>query len=98
MTLALIGSVVDGDDHSLGAAPGKNQEAIVSPVAVPAGRAFEQLPLAIAHGRLPQDVVKPVVELPQLLVRGFVWSSGQMWRNPFLSPLELPLMEETQPR
>src|SRR5262249_25943355 len=57
----------------------------------------EQLPLAVAHDRLTQYGEQPIVKLFQLLVSGFVWASAQMRGNAFLTPLELTLVEETQP-
>jgi hypothetical protein len=52
VALALVGGVVDGHDEPLSTLPGKNQEAIVGPVAFPGGDASEQLPSAVTHRRL----------------------------------------------
>src|SRR5882724_9410863 len=54
MTLALIGGIIHGDYQSLTifALPCEGQETIVSPIAVPAGRTFKQLPLAVTNNWL----------------------------------------------
>ena len=100
VTLALVGGIVHRHQQPLatGALPGKGQKAIAGPVAVPGGRAFEQLPLAVAHGRLTQHGQQPVVELFQPLVDRFLRTSNQMGRDAFLAPLELSLVKETQTR
>lgn len=46
---------------------------------------------------MAQHPAQAIVELFQLLVDGFDRTSTQMGGYPFPSPLELPLMEETQP-
>jgi len=96
VALTLVGSVVDGHDQPLGTLPGKNQEAIVCPVAVPRRRAFEELPLPIAEGRLAQRREKTVVELAHLLIDRLIRAAAEVRRDS-LSPLrELPLVEKAQ--
>src|SRR5262245_32295291 len=100
ITLALVWGIVHRHQQSVcpWVVPGKSQEAIPGPVAVPGGYAFEQLPMAVAHYRMAEYGQQPVVKLFQMLVDGFVRASDQMGRDAFLSPLELPLVEEPQPR
>ena len=54
VALALVGRIVHHHQQPCGsrAVPGKGQKTIPGPVAVPGGDAVEQLPLALAHGRL----------------------------------------------
>ena len=70
VALALVGRIVHRHQQPLatGTLPGKSHEAIPGPVAVPGGCAVEQLPVAVAHGRLAQHGQQPVVELLQPLV------------------------------
>src|SRR5262247_3773625 len=100
ITLALVRSVVDRRQEPLagGALPREGHETIAGPVAVPRGDAFEQSPLALAHSGLAQHGEEPIVESPELLVGGLVRSPVEMGRDPLPSPLELALMEESQPR
>src|SRR5262249_5525838 len=51
ITLALVGGIVHRHQQSVctGAVPGKGQEAVPGPVAIPGRDAFEQLPLAVAY-------------------------------------------------
>ena len=98
VTLALVGCIVHRHQQPLasGAAPRKTHEAVVASVAVPGRCAVEQLPLAIAHGRLTQHGKQPFVELLQPLVDRFLRTSHQMGRDPCPAPLELSLVKETQ--
>ena len=96
--LALVGSVVDGHDEPLSSLPGKNQEAIVGPVAFPGGDAFEKLPSSVAHRRLPQHVQQPLVKLTDHLVDRLIRAATKVGGNTFLAPLVLSLMKEAQSR
>ena len=99
IALALVGGIVHRHQQSVctGTVPGKGQEAIPGPVAVPGGDAFEQLPLAVAHHWMAEYGQQSVVKLFQMLVDGFVRASDQMGRDAFLAPLELSLVQEAQP-
>src|SRR5262245_24646739 len=72
VALALVGGIVHGDHEALvlGPLPGKDQKAIMGPVAVPAGSAFEKLPLAVTKRRLPQEGQKAIIEIVQALING----------------------------
>jgi hypothetical protein len=96
VALALVGCIVDCDDKALadGALPAEDQKAIVRPVSVPSGRAFEKLPFAVAEGGLPQNGEKPVIERTKILVGWFVGASTEVRRDACVFPLELPLMKE----
>ena len=65
VTLALVGPIVHCHQQPIPtrALPNKGQEAIPGPVAFPGGSTFEQLPLAMAHDRLPENGKQPVVKL-----------------------------------
>src|SRR5437016_162164 len=99
MALALVRRIVHRHQQPLvtSALPGKNQETIPGPVAIPSGNAFEQLPLAVAHSRMAQHRKQPIVKLFKFLIDRLVRPSNQMGRDPFCSPFELSLMKETQP-
>ena len=98
VALALVGGVVDGHDEPLSTLPGKNQEAIVGPVAFLGGDASEQLPSAVTHRRLTQHVQQPLVKLTNCLVDRLIGAATQVRGNTFLAPLELSLMKEAQSR
>src|SRR5215468_8948857 len=100
VALALVGSIVHYNQEWLftAAFPGKGQKTIPSPVAIPRGSTFEQLPLAFAHGWRAQHSKQPVVELLKPLIDRFFRCSNQMGRDALLSPFELPLVKKAQPR
>jgi hypothetical protein len=54
VALAVIGGLVHGNQQDLAhvAGPGEDQEAVVRPVALPARRAFKQLPIPVADDRI----------------------------------------------
>ena len=76
--------------------PGEDYDAIMGPVAVPAGCAFEKLPLAVAKGGLTQYAEKAFVEIVQVLVERLARASCEMGRNPLLAPFKLTLVKEAQ--
>src|SRR5215471_11818284 len=80
VALALVGSIVHYNQEWLftAAFPGKGQKTIPSPVAIPRGSTFEQLPLAFAHGWRAQHSKQPVVELLKPLIDRFFRCSNQM--------------------
>src|SRR4030095_3258962 len=100
ITLAPVGGIVHRHQQSVcpWVVPGKGQEAIPGPVAVPGGYTFEQLPLAVAHHWMAEYGQQPVVKLFQMLVDGFVRASDKMGGDALLAPLELSLVQEPQPR
>lgn len=80
VALALVGRIVDGGHEAFarGTLPGKGQEAVMGPVAVPGWGATEKLPVAVAEGRLPQQCKKSFVEDVQFLTPWFVRASSEM--------------------
>jgi hypothetical protein len=98
MTLALVRGVVYGDQQTLaiGALPGKHDETIVSPIAVPGRHTFEQLPLAAAHNWIPNQGQQATIELLKLCIDRLVGTAAEVRRDPFAAAFELTLMEKPQ--
>src|SRR5262249_55219206 len=98
MTLALIARVIHGDHQwpVIRPRPGKNQETIMRPVALPAGRTLQHLPLAVAENGFPQKCQQAVVELMQALIDRLVRPAYKMRRNAFLAAFELSLVKKPQ--
>src|SRR5262245_8124328 len=69
VTLTLVAGVVDGNDPFFGIAlPGKDEEAVVRPVALPCRTAFEDLPLAVTDDGLAEDREQLVVKRNERLI------------------------------
>jgi hypothetical protein len=92
--LAWVVSVITCYDQMLSTLRGKIQEAILGPVVIPHGDAFEQLPRTVTHRLLPQHVQQPLVRLPKRLVDRFSRAATKMGGNALLALLELSLMKE----
>ncbi len=77
--------------------PGKDQEAIAGPIALPGRGAFEQAPVPLSHDRPPQRS-QQLIRSFRCLIDRLPRSADQMGRDAPGAPLELTLVEEPQAR
>src|SRR3954470_2711905 len=98
--LAPMIRIIDADEQALAVArlPRPDEEVLGGPVPFPRRRAFEKRPVAIAHGRPPQDLQEPRVELLPRSVRRLGRRPNEVRRDALAPPFELSLVEEAQPR
>src|SRR4051812_28779144 len=98
VALALISRVVDRHESLLPRRrrPQPREPTIPRPVAVPRRRAFEQPPLAVAHGRVTQHRQQPFIETLHLVIDWFDRRADEVRRDACSAPLELTIMKKTQ--
>ncbi len=92
VALALVRGVIHDRQQAVSFAvfPGKRDEAVPGPIAVPSRHAFQQSPAAVAHDGLTQHCQQPLVERMQLRVASFLRARPRCGEMRFLRPSNWP--------
>lgn len=78
--------------------PGKGNESVGRPVAIPGRDAFGELPVPLPNSGLTQNIEQVFVERSDGGVHRFIWGAAQVRRDALESPIELALVKEAKAR